>query len=73
MSYGPEVFRKYLDILDEKNQVNEAPKLTPAMKNQHDAGKAAMMVGGQAPYTRSQMNNPNSNIDEGNDNDQERD
>ena len=23
MSYGPEVFRKYLDILDEKNQVNE--------------------------------------------------
>ena len=48
MSYGPEVFRKYLDILDEKNQVNEAPKLTPAMKNQHDAGKAAMMVGGQA-------------------------
>lgn len=45
MSYGPEVFRKYLDILDEKNQVNE---LTPAMQNQRDAGKAGMMIGGQA-------------------------
>ena len=45
MSYGPEVFRQYLDILDEKNQVNEAPQLTPAMQNQADSYTANMTKG----------------------------
>jgi len=38
--YGPNFFRKYLDIL-------EAPQLTPAQQNLRDAGQAAMMVGTQ--------------------------
>lgn len=43
---GPETKEIYDQIYGD--EVNEAPQMTPAMKNQHDAGKAAMMVGGQA-------------------------
>ena len=48
MSYGPEVFRKYLDILDEKNQVNElTPDELAQMKNEKDAYVANATKGGQ--------------------------